>query len=270
MKRHGKMAMASSSNINHDLAVALSPVAFARSLGIEPDVWQKTVLNSTSKRILLNCSRQSGKSTITAITALHHALYTSNALVLVVSHTLQQAKETFRKIDRFYQQLERPVPATAETVDRLELANKSRILSLSGQHPNSLRGFSSPTLLIIDEAAQVRDETYEEALRPMLAASNGRIVLLSTPHGKRGFFYRAWEDGSTWLTVKINAHECPRISKEFLEEEKKGKPDRLFKQEYFNFFAEVVSSVFRLEDIEAAFNHPELSGRNEIDLTLDD
>ncbi|MGA8070802.1 MAG: terminase large subunit [Halobacteriota archaeon] len=260
--------MASRTNIYRGVAAALNPVVFAESLGIEPDPWQKTVLNSRSKRILLNCSRQSGKSTITAIIALRHALYTPNALVLVVSHTLRQAKETFRKIDRFYQQLGGQVPATAETVDRLELANKSRIVSLSGQHPNSLRGFSSPTLLVIDEAAQVRDETYDEALRPMLAASNGGIVLLSTPHGKRGFFYRAWEDKSTWPTIKINARECPRTSREFLKEEKKSKPEWLFKQEYFNFFAEVVSSVFRREDIDAAFNHPELPVRD-IDLELD-
>jgi hypothetical protein len=108
---------------------------------------------------------------------------------------------------------------------------------------------------VIDQAAQVRDETYEEALRPMLAASNGRIVLLSTPHGKRGFFYRAWEDESMWLKIKINACECPRISRRFLEEEKKSKPEWLFRQEYFNFFAENRSLVFRPEDIEAAFNH---------------
>jgi phage terminase large subunit-like protein len=261
--------MARSNSIYHEVAVALSPVVFAQSLGIEPDPWQEDVLRSDSKRIILNCARQSGKSTITAIMALHHALYTPNALVLIVSHTLAQAKETFKKIKRFYEQLERPILLTTNTVDRLELANKSRIISLSGLHPDSLRGFSSPTLLVIDEAAQVSDETYEEALRPMLAASNGQIVLLSTPHGKRGFFYQAWEDESTWLRVKINAHECPRISKEFLDEEKTGKPDWLFKQEYFNFFVENRSSVFRPEDIEAAFNHPGLFVRDEIDMDLD-
>jgi len=98
-------SVANSTSVYQDLAGALNPVVFAESVGIEPDPWQKTVLNSTSNRILLNCSRQSGKSTITAIMGLHHALYTSNALILVVSHTLQQAKETFRKIVRFYQQL---------------------------------------------------------------------------------------------------------------------------------------------------------------------
>ena len=89
--------MASSNSINHDLAVALSPVVFARSLGIEPDPWQSEVLRSDSKRIILNCARQTGKSSIVAILALHHALYTDKSMVIIISHTLQQAAETFRK-----------------------------------------------------------------------------------------------------------------------------------------------------------------------------
>jgi len=43
----------------------------------------------------------------------------------------------------------------------------------------------------------------------------------------------------------------------------------LFKQEYFNFFAENRSSVFRVRTLRRAFNHPELYVRDEIDLDLD-
>ena len=43
------------------------PVVFARRLGFQPDPWQKRLLRSKSKRTLLNCSRQVGKSTITSI-----------------------------------------------------------------------------------------------------------------------------------------------------------------------------------------------------------
>ena len=50
------------------------PIAFARLLNIEPDPWQCDLLTSTEERIIINCSRQSGKSTIVAILALHHAL----------------------------------------------------------------------------------------------------------------------------------------------------------------------------------------------------
>ncbi len=56
-----------------DLASALDPVVFARHAGIAPDPWQADVLRSGHRQLLLNCSRQSGKSTTTAIIGLHRA-----------------------------------------------------------------------------------------------------------------------------------------------------------------------------------------------------
>ena len=259
--------MARSNSINHDLAVALSPVVFARSLGIEPDSWQSEVLRTDSKRIILNCARQTGKSSIVAILALHHALCQDKSMVLIISHTLQQAAETFRKCSAYYRQIAQPVLSITESVHRLELQNGSRIVTLTGQRPESIRGFSNVSLLIIDEAARVPDESYHAA-RPMVAVSDGRVILLSTPLGRRGFFWDTWANTADWLKIEINADQCPRFTQAFLREEKQTLPDWFFRQEYFNFFAEVVSSVFRLEDIEAAFNHPELPVLD-IDLSLD-
>ena len=65
-----------------------------------------------------------------------------------------------------------------------------------------MRGFSAVSLLLIDEAAQVEDAMYK-ALRPMLAVSDGDLWLMSTPYGKRGFFYECWEHGGPeWLRVR--------------------------------------------------------------------
>ena len=58
-----------------DLAAALEPVRFARRAGIEPDGWQERVLRSTSPRLLLNASRQAGKSTVSGALAVWVALY---------------------------------------------------------------------------------------------------------------------------------------------------------------------------------------------------
>jgi hypothetical protein len=251
------------------LALKHYPSLFFEALGFKPDQWQEKVLDSDSKRILLNCCRQSGKSSVSAALAIQHALYTPKAMVIVISHTLEQSKETFRKIVDYYKQMGRPVLSVAETVQKLELANKSRIITLTGQAPDSIRGYSNVSLLLIDEAAQVHEKAYTNA-RPMLAISNGKIMLLSTPHGKRGFFWTAWDSEPNWLKIEINADQCPRFSKEFLAEEKARMLDWEFKQEYYCFFAEAVDSVFNPEDIEAAFNHPELTGRYEIDLSLDD
>ena len=48
-------------NIGLDLALALDPVLFARRAGYELDPWQQKVLRMMGPRLLLNCSRQSGK-----------------------------------------------------------------------------------------------------------------------------------------------------------------------------------------------------------------
>src|SRR5215216_4428711 len=98
-----------------DLALRLDPVRLAERAGITPDDWQADVLRSDSDRMLLNCCRQSGKSTITATLAVHTAVYEPGALVLLVSPTLRQSGELFKKSLGMYRALGRPVPAESET-----------------------------------------------------------------------------------------------------------------------------------------------------------
>jgi hypothetical protein len=252
---------------NEDLATALDPVLFAQAVGIDPDSRQRDLLLSAEKRIILNCARQSGKTTIVAILALHHALNNAGALVLVLSPSLRQSGELFKKITNFYRDLGRPIPSDVETALTLQLANKSRIVSLPGKE-QTVRGFSGVSLLIIDEAAQVDDDLYY-AVRPMIAVSGGRLILLSTPFGQRGFFWDTWENKEGWMKIKISADQCPRLSPEFLAEERATYPDRYFDQEYYCVFAQRVSAAFRTEDIERAF-HPEIFTRDEIDMEIDD
>ena len=54
-----------------------------------------------------------------------------------------------------------------------------------------MRGYAAADLVIIDEAARVEDDLIS-AFRPMLATSNGRLIALTTPAGKRGWFFDAW------------------------------------------------------------------------------
>ena len=72
---------------------------FAHYLGIEKlDDWQEKVLDSKSDRIILNCSRQSGKSTCTAIMAVHHAIFNPNSMVIVISRIEAQSLEVFKRM----------------------------------------------------------------------------------------------------------------------------------------------------------------------------
>jgi hypothetical protein len=105
----------------------------------------------------------------------------------------------------------------------------------------------------VDEAARVSDELYF-AVRPMLAVSGGSLVMLSSPYGKRGVFFEEWANGSGWERYAVPATEVPRISPEFLVEERHALPERVFRQEYMCSFEETEDHVFSYEDVEAALS----------------
>jgi hypothetical protein len=234
-----------------DIRLALDRVAFAERLGIVPDSWQEDFLRSSSDRVLLNCSRQSGKSTMSALTALHRALYYPGSLVLCLAPALRQSQELFAKIANFYRDLGRPVAPQGEWKLSLELENDSRILTLPGSE-KTIRGFSDAALLIVDEASRVDDGLYY-AIRPMLALSGGSLMMLSTPFGKRGVFYEEWVGAQgAWKRYEVPASQCPRISTAFLDEERAVLPSWVYRQEYECSFEETEDQVFTTEMVEAA------------------
>jgi hypothetical protein len=228
------------------------PVRLMAAANLDPDPWQASVLHSAADRMLLLCSRQAGKSTVSSALAVHTALTKPNAPVLLLSPSQRQSGELFRKVLNLYGALGHPVPAVRETALQLELANGSRILSLPGTE-GTIRGFSEVALLVIDEAARVSDSLYY-AVRPMLAVSKGRLVALSTPFGQRGWFYEEWRGTGSWERVRITADQVPRITSEFLAEERKALGDRWFNQEFACSFESTTDAVFDPEDIRRALS----------------
>jgi len=233
-----------------EAAMPSNRVAFARLLGMDPDGWQERLLRSDASRVLLLCSRQTGKSTMAALIGLHRALTHPGALVLILAPAERQAKETFAKAAAFYKTLGHPTPADSYRKLGMELTNGSRIEALPGSE-KTIRGFSGVDLLILDEAARVDDDLYF-AVRPMLAVSGGALIMLSTPAGRRGVFFKEWTEGAGWERYEVPAEECPRISEAFLEEERRSLPRRVFDQEYRCAFVETEDAVFSFEDVAGA------------------
>jgi hypothetical protein len=236
--------------LSHDLELALDRVAFAEALGLDPDPWQRDLLRSSSERVILNCSRQSGKSTMTAVITLHRALYHPGSLILCLAPALRQSQELFGKVLGFYRDLGRPVSPQAERKLSLELENGSRIVTLPGTE-KTIRGFSGTALLVLDEAARVADELYF-AVKPMLAVSGGALMMLSTPYGKRGVFFEEWTGRGGWERYEVPADKCPRITEEFLEEERASLPPWVYRQEYECSFEETEDQVFTTDLIDRA------------------
>lgn len=220
-----------------DLARALDPVQLARGIGMDPDEWQAKALRSQHPRQLYNCARQSGKSQTAAVKGVHVAVYEPGSLTLLLSPSLRQSQELFRKVLALYKSLGRPVPSESENALSLTLENGSRVVSLPGIE-QTIRAYSAVRLLVVDEASRVLDETYS-AVRPMLAVSGGQLIAMSTPAGRRGWWYEAWEnEGPTWERVRVLATECPRISAAFLAEEQASMGDYWYRQEYCCEFTE--------------------------------
>lgn len=237
-------------DLARDLCWGLDPAAFAvEGLNFTPDPWQAQALRWEGRRLLLNVCRQAGKSTTAAVLGLHTALYHPGALVLLVSPSLRQSSELFRKVADHLEALKVKPALLEDNRLSLQLANRSRIVSLPSTEA-TVRGFSGATLIIEDEASRVNDELHQ-AVRPMLAVSGGRLILMSTPWGKRGHFFQAWSEGTEYERIQIKAPECARIPALFLEEEGRAMPPWVFAQEYMCSFEDAEDSVFTHGFIEA-------------------
>lgn len=233
-------------------ARVFTPAALMEQAGLYPDPWQRAMFESQSRRVLLLCSRQSGKSTSTAAMMLAQTLSAPKQLALLVCPAERQSKEYLHdKVMPLYEPQRATMPAVSESTLHLELANGSRIIALPGNE-TTLRGYSGAALIVLDEAARIPDSLYY-SLRPVLAVSGGRLLAMSTPFGKRGWFHEEYtEGGGDWDRVKITAEECPRITPAFLAEERRRLPKMWYDSEYGCEFTETVDSVFSYEDIQAA------------------
>jgi len=244
-------ATLTAASLAQDMAMALDPCRLARKVGLEPDPWQSDLLRSSSKRQLVLCSRQSGKSTMAAVAACHEALYSPGSLTLLVSPSERQSGELFKRCRGIFRSLGWPVAARTESALRIELENSSRIIALPAGE-STIRGYSSVALLILDEAARISPELIT-ATRPMLAVSGGRLMVLTTPHGAIGWFYEAWTSRDEgYERFRITAAQCPRISPEFLEAEKRALGWFLYRQEFECEFVDASSMAFDSDLIRAA------------------
>lgn len=228
------------------LRYSLDPVRWVRdALGLELDPWQADAMNSEDRRISFLCSRQSGKSTIAALKALHRVIFFPRSLVLLISPSLRQSSELFRKVLGYLNALHQRPKLKEENKLSITLANGSRIVSLPSSEA-TIRGYSNAAMIIEDEAAAVPDELYHACL-PMLAVSNGQYIQLSTPRGKKGHFFDAWESEG-WRKIMITAEQIPRITKDFLDNARKELGSRMFAQEFMcEFLEDMEGSMFRRE-----------------------
>jgi Terminase large subunit, T4likevirus-type, N-terminal len=236
------------------LAMALDPVRFAAAAGFPAlDDWQRQALRSTAPRQQWLVARQVGKSTTAGLMAAHQALYVPGSLVLCLAPTLRQSSLLFRKVLATYAAVGRPVDAEAESRLSLELQNGSQVVALPGT-AETIVGWSSAALLLLDEAALFPDSLLESAF-PMIAASRGRVVSLSSAYFARGWFYDLWQAHDTvptWEKIKVTAPESSRFTPEILAEARRILGPTAYASHFLCEFVQASGSLFNLADVDAA------------------
>lgn len=233
-----------------DLASAVDPVGFARSLSFDPEPWQASLLRSKERRVLVVCARQVGKSTVAALKALQVAQYQPGGLSLIFSPSQRQSDELLAKVRGLYRRLGSAKPAR-DNGSELRLENGSRIVSLPGSE-SSTRGFSAARLLILDEAARASDDLLASAV-PMVAG-DGQLMVMSTPWGRRGFFFALHEDqGNGWQRHKITAYESQQFTPTRIAEAKALHGSFVFASDYECQFGDNDAQLFSTELVRAAF-----------------
>jgi phage FluMu gp28-like protein len=223
-------------------------VEFARKiLDFNPFPYQEKFLKDRSPLIAVCSGRQVGKTTLTAIKALHYALSKDSVRVLIVSAGLRQSMILFDRILTF---IDAALPAklltTQKTRTKVKFTNDSEIVALPcGRDGSTLRGYTS-NLAILDEANFIPKIIIDSVIRPTtITKPDARIIMLSTPWTRDHPFYDALTKPDlgfktyTWPT-SIN----PQITKEKLERERRTIGEYDFNREYNAQFIDDQFSYF--------------------------
>jgi hypothetical protein len=217
------------------------------NINLNLDQWQSDVLQAEGN-LAIRAGRQVGKSTVVSMLAGDYAAKNKDKLIMIIAAVERQAYLLFEKV-LFYMEMKYP-RLIEDGKDRptkscIKLKNGSTIYCLpTGMDGYGIRGYTID-LLIADEAAFINDDVFS-AITPALAtriSSGARIVLLSTPFGREGYFARAFQDPH-FKTFHVSSEECLRIDRDFLAQEKQRMTKRQYAQEYMGEFVDDLLQFF--------------------------
>ena len=164
-----------------------------------------------------------------------------------LSPTHLMASQTWRDFKADMRQI--PGSAINNTERRIDLPSGGMIAVRSAHHPDNLRG-EGLNLAVLDEAAFMDGRVWTEIVRPMLATTRGRALMLSTPFG-RNWFYEVFSRGldpsfqGEWRSFHYGTDTNPMIPPDELESIRRSASERIWRVEYLADFLDDSGQVFR-------------------------
>jgi len=209
----------------------------------------KALLDNETKFIILNGSRQVGKTFIAVEASVYWALSKPNEDIMVVSPTDTQVqkinKQTLKLLSGVPNLIKRS--SSSQGGGEIEFSNGSIIRYRAAGSKASLRGYSL-SKIILDECAFIDKEVFQLDISPSLSKGNNKKILFtSTPKGKNYFFEmfnKGLMDGKKYKSFKLHYSANPHADLEFIANQKKELHPDFFSQEYDGEFIDS-ASVFR-------------------------
>lgn len=217
---------------------------------------QKRVMTDPRRFRVVVAGRRWGKTQVSKISIVIAAAKKPGQLVWYVAPTYQQAR------DIMWDDLKASIPSDwvkkiNETRMVIYMVNGSRIHLKGADKPDSLRGVGLH-FVVIDEAQDIKEETWEEVLQPTLATTNGRALFIGTPKsynwlyhrymlGQRGEFIKGLRGKmvpNEWKSWQFPTITSPFIPRKEIEARRRDMDPRSFRQEFEASFETMSGRVY--------------------------
>lgn len=204
------------------------------------------------REIVAVWSRQCGKTVMAEVLAIQ-TLISYKCTVGYISPDYSQGKKVYKDIVALLQPTGLIAKKNSSDLT-LELTNGSELKFFSAKNATAMRGQTISGLLIIDECAFIPDTTpdgqhiYHNIIKPITKARKPKILFISTPNGKSGFFYEKYLEAQSSETTKLivkTIYDDKLISEEDIEELKRNTPPLAFNQEFLVQFLDSSLTAFQ-------------------------
>jgi hypothetical protein len=212
----------------------------------------QSILDPGIKHHVLVSSRQIGKTLMATNLLLYYAINSPESYNVLVSPIFAQSKKCFLDLSKAAGHNNPLIVSTNASELIMQFRNGSTIRMVSGESRQNLRGFTVSGILVIDEAAFLDEELWNEVLMPTTVIRGQKVLFISTPNGYN-WFKTIYEYGQSpehpdWKSYRITSLDNPYMSQAVLDMAKITLPEKAYLQEYLGQFTEGGGSVFDFGD----------------------
>ena len=206
-----------------------------------------SIINGNSFYNIMVCGRQSGKSTTLLGLILYYSINKAKSVSLYTAPTYGQINKILVQLMDVLQPTGIIVSANKSSYE-IKLTNGSMIYFRSTERADSIRGLAVD-YLFCDESQDTNTSDFQKSILPTITARGKKCVLAGTPK-RKNLFYDYFQMGRSddfpnHTSYHFPSWESPYVSTEFIEEQKRTLPPKIFSQEFEAKWQENEGSVFQ-------------------------